>query len=89
MARLNAAAPWLIAMLGLLPPLLAGVAAAGRGGAGGRLVAVSFATAIASLLLVTASFAFDQPATIDLALALALLGLPGILLLAMFEERWL
>lgn len=86
---MTAAALWLIATFGLLPPLLAGVVGAGRQAAGARLVAVSFTTSIASLLLVATSFAFDQPASIDLALALALLSLPGTLLLAMFEERWL
>lgn len=86
---MSAALPWLLAALGLLPPLLAGVIGAGRNAAGARLVAVSFATSIASLLLVALSFAFDQPAAIDLALALALLSLPGTLLLAMFQERWL
>jgi multisubunit Na+/H+ antiporter MnhF subunit len=35
------------------------------------------------------TFAFDQPALIDLALALALLSLPGTLLLSLFLERWL
>jgi multicomponent Na+:H+ antiporter subunit F len=41
------------------------------------------------LLLMALSFAFDQPSSFDLALALALLGLPGTLLFAVFTERWL
>ncbi|HEX4149975.1 MAG TPA: monovalent cation/H+ antiporter complex subunit F [Pirellulales bacterium] len=61
----------------------------GRGEIGLRLIAAQLATALAILLLIALSFAFDQASTIDLALTLALLTLPGTLLLALFEERWL
>ena len=44
---------------------------------------------VASAVLMTLSFAFDQPSSIDLALTLALLSAPGTLILALFEERWL
>ena len=35
------------------------------------------------------TFAFDQSSFIDLALTLALLTLPGTLVMALFLERWL
>ena len=80
---------WLWASLGFLPPLLAGVIAAARGSLGRRLVGVQFTTASAILFLLAESFAFDQASSIDLALTLAILTLPGTLLLALFVERWL
>lgn len=80
---------WLIAAVALLPVLIAGVVCAARGEVGRRLVAIQFATSIAVMLLVVLDFAFGQPSSMDLALALALLGLPGTLLLALFQERWL
>ena len=80
---------WLAATFGLVAPLLAALAAAGRGVAGMRLLAVQLATSLATLLLVALSFLFDQASSIDLALTLALLTLPGTLLFCLFEERWL
>ncbi len=80
---------WLATTLGLLPPLLLAVIAAGRKAAGARLLAVELATSLATFLLIAMSFLFDQASAIDLALALALLTLPGTLLFCMFEERWL
>ena len=80
---------FLAATLGLLPPLAVAVVAAGRGAVAGRLVAVQLASSLAITLLVLLSFVFDQPSSIDLALTLALLGLPGTLLMAFFLERWL
>lgn len=80
---------WLLAALALLPPFALAVVAAGRGPQGLRLVAVQLATALTTLILVALSFALDQPATIDLALVLAVLTLPGTLLFAVFQERWL
>lgn len=80
---------WLIASIGLLPPLVIAVIACGRHAISERLVAVELATSLAILLLITLSFAFDQPSSIDAALTLALLTLPGTLLLALFAERWL
>ena len=41
------------------------------------------------MVLVAMTFAFDQPSFMDLPLAMALLALPGSLLIAMFLERWL
>lgn len=80
---------WLSATLALLPPFAMAVLACGRGALAFRLVAVQLATALATLLLVALSFALDQPAVIDLALTLAVLTLPGTLLFALFQERWL
>jgi multicomponent Na+:H+ antiporter subunit F len=80
---------WLAAALALLPPFALAVVASGRAALRFRLVAVQFATSLATLLLVALSFALYQPATIDLALILAVLTLPGTLLFALFQERWL
>jgi multicomponent Na+:H+ antiporter subunit F len=80
---------WMAAVIALLPPLAVATVAASRGGAAGRFVSVQMGTAIATPLLVLMTFAFDQPALIDIALALALLSLPGTLVLALFLERWL
>lgn len=80
---------WLLASLGLLPPLIAAVVACGRGGVSGRLVAVQLAYSLAIFLLVLLEFVFAQPSSLGLALALALLGLPGMLVLVLFRERWL
>ena len=80
---------WLVAALALLPPLALAVVAAGRGTAMTRLVALQLATSLTTLLLVLFSFLFDQSSSIDLALTFALLTLPGTLVLAVFEERWL
>jgi multisubunit Na+/H+ antiporter MnhF subunit len=80
---------WLAAVVAFLIAFAVPVLAAARGGAGGRFVAVQMGTAIATPLFVLMTFAFDQPALIDLALALALLSLPGTLLLSLFLERWL
>jgi multisubunit Na+/H+ antiporter MnhF subunit len=80
---------WLAAALALTPPLLAALIACGRSAISRRLVAFELATALALPLLIALSFAFDQASSIDLALTLALLSLPGTLLLALFTERWL
>ena len=44
---------------------------------------------MAVLTLAAMDYAFDQPAAIDIALSLALLSLPGTLVFAVFQERWL
>lgn len=80
---------WLVAALALTPVFVIAAAAAARGAIPGRLVAIQFATAMAVFLLVVLAFAFHQPSSLDLALTLALLGLPGTLLLTVFQERWL
>ncbi|MBH9536855.1 monovalent cation/H+ antiporter complex subunit F [Novosphingopyxis sp. YJ-S2-01] len=80
---------WLAASIALILPFALAAFAIWRGPIAGRLAAVQLASVIAVLLLVAMDFAFDQPAAIDIALSLALLSLPGTLLYALFEERWL
>lgn len=80
---------WLLASIGLLPPLVAAVVAAGTRGVPGQLVAIQLALSLTVFALVLLEFAFAQPSSLDLALALALLGLPGTLVLVLFQERWL
>lgn len=81
--------PWFAVALALLPPFALAVTSAAHRALGFRLVAVQFATSLALLLLIALSFALDQPAAIDLALTLGVLTLPGTLLFAVFQERWL
>ncbi|GEP00854.1 hypothetical protein [Methylobacterium haplocladii] len=80
---------WIAALCALLPPLGVAVAAALRGGLAQRFAASQLATTVAIFSLVLTTFAIDQPSSIDLAITLALLGLPGSLLVAVFVERWL
>jgi multicomponent Na+:H+ antiporter subunit F len=80
---------WLIASLALLPPFAVGFVLAGRGNVALRLVAFEFTASLAVFILLALDFAFDQTSSIDLALTLALLNLPGTLVLALFSERWL
>lgn len=80
---------WTMAVLAMLPALLIAVVGACRGGTASRLAAVQLAAAVAVLCLELMTFAFDQSAFIDLPLCLALLTLPGTLILALFLERWL
>ncbi|MGH8141971.1 MAG: hypothetical protein ACREU2_05550 [Steroidobacteraceae bacterium] len=80
---------WLATSLGLIPPLGWAVIASGRGAVGGRLIAVQLTSSLGVLLLIAMSFVIAQPASIDLALTLALLALPGVLVLTFFYERWL
>jgi multicomponent Na+:H+ antiporter subunit F len=80
---------WLIASIALLPPLSVAIVCCGVGAIHLRLIAVELATSLAVVFLIMLSFAFDQASSIDLALSLALLTLPGTLILALFQERWL
>ena len=80
---------WMLALLAAAPAIAAPAVAACRGEVAMRLVGLQLATAIASLLLLLMSFAFDQPSFTDLGLTLALLALPGTLLMAVFIEAWL
>lgn len=80
---------WFLATLAMMPAFAVPVMAAARGGAAARLVAAQLAAAVATQALLCTSFAFDQTSYVDLALTLALLGLPGTLLIAVFLERWL
>ncbi|MGH8111800.1 MAG: hypothetical protein ACREPF_07915 [Rhodanobacteraceae bacterium] len=80
---------WLLAALGLWPPVIAAAITCGRGGVSGRLVALELVMSLAVFEFVLLEFAFAQPSSLGLALALALLGLPGTLVLVLFRERWL
>jgi multicomponent Na+:H+ antiporter subunit F len=80
---------WLLAAIGLLPAFSLAVFYAGRGGTARRLVAAQLASSLAAIILATMTFAFDQSAFMDLPLTLALLSFPGMLLIALFLERWL
>jgi multisubunit Na+/H+ antiporter MnhF subunit len=80
---------WAIAIICMLPPFALAVFQASTGRTGSRLAAVQLTTSLAGLLLIAMTFAQSEPAFIDLALAVALLSLPGTLLMALFFERWL
>ena len=80
---------WLYASIALLLPFALTLVALARGSIADRLAAVQIASTMAVLLLAAMDFAFDQPAGIDIALSLALLSLPGTLVFALFQERWL
>lgn len=82
-------APWMVAAIALLAPLAIALFALVRGPVGKRLAAMQAASVIGVIELAMLSFAFDQPAAIDLALTLALLSLPAALLYAVFHERWI
>jgi multicomponent Na+:H+ antiporter subunit F len=81
--------PWLLSLIAWLPPLALPLWVAARGRLADRLVALQLATSVVILLVVLASFAFDQSSIIDLALALTVLSLPATLMFALFIERWL
>ena len=81
--------PWLLAALGLLPPLAVPLLACARGPTAQRLVAVQMLTAIGVLVLVTLTFVLAEASSIDLALTFGLLGVPASLLFAVVLERWL
>jgi len=80
---------WFVMVLLLLPAFGVAVFAGCRGLATPRLVAMQLASSLAGFLLIGMTFAFHQAAFIDLPLSLALLTLPGMLLLTLFLERWL
>jgi multicomponent Na+:H+ antiporter subunit F len=79
----------MIATIALLPPFAGAVLAGCRGRTASRLVALQLASSLACMALISMTFAFDEAAFIDLPLALALLSLPGMLIIAVFLERWL
>ncbi len=81
--------PWLLTILALLPPFALAAWHACRGRSGARIAALQLASALTAFMLIALTFAQDEPAFIDLPLSLALLSLPGSLLVALFFERWL
>jgi multisubunit Na+/H+ antiporter MnhF subunit len=80
---------WLFTLIALTPACAIPLLAASRGSVTSRLVAVQLLTSLTTLALVSITFVFNQPTFIDLPLALALLALPGSLLMALFIERWI
>lgn len=80
---------WSMAFVALLPAFAIPVVTGLRGGTAARLVGVQLASGVAIILLTLVTFVFDQSSFVDIALSLALLTLPGTLVLALFLERWL
>jgi multicomponent Na+:H+ antiporter subunit F len=80
---------WLCAAAALLPPFGLMLVLCGKGNPADRFVALQFCAGLAVLLFVMLDFGLGQPSFIDLPLALALLNVPGTLVLALFLERWL
>jgi multisubunit Na+/H+ antiporter MnhF subunit len=87
MAGLNL--PWLAAAIATLMALALPLGAALRGNVAHRLAALQMASVVAVWGFVELVFAFGQSSSLDLAVTLALLSLPGVLVLAVFAERWL
>ncbi len=86
MAGLNPT--WLAASIATLLALAVPVWAALVGPVAHRLAAVQLASITTSWLLVELCLAFGRPTFLDLAVTLALLSLPGMLVIAVFYERW-
>lgn len=80
---------WLIATGVLLLALLPCAVVAFRAEVMDRLIALELAGTIATLLIVTLAQGLGRPSIFDLALAVALLSVPGTLVYAYFLERWL
>lgn len=80
---------WFIASGVLLLALLPCTVVAFRAAVMDRLIALELAGTIATLLIVTLAQGLGRPSIFDVALALALLSIPGTLLYAYFLERWL
>jgi multisubunit Na+/H+ antiporter MnhF subunit len=81
--------PWMLATIAMLPAFAVPVVIACRGGTKTRFIAVQLASSLAAQILILMTFAFDQSAFVDLPLTLALLTLPGTLIMALFLERWI
>jgi len=81
---------WALSVLALLPAFALPVFVACRDAhTGNRLVAAELASSLACCLLAALTFVIDQSSFMDIALCLALLSLPGALIIATFLERWL
>lgn len=80
---------WLLAAILMVPALAIPVAIALRASANHRLAAVQLAGAYAALILAMTTFAFKQSSSIDLALCVTLLSVPGAYVYTVFMERWL
>jgi len=80
---------WWASSVALAASLAVPLAAVGRGSSAARFVALQLISSLTILVLIALSFALGQSSFIELPLALALLSLPGTLLMALFLERWL
>jgi multisubunit Na+/H+ antiporter MnhF subunit len=80
---------WWVSSVALVASLALPLAAVGRGSSAQRFVALQLISSLTMLVLIALSFALGQSSFIELPLALALLSLPGTLLMALFLERWL
>jgi len=80
---------WLYAAIALLPPFAAAIGIVSFGSAPRRLAALPFAGTLVTLLLMLLAMAVGQSSFFDLALAAALISIPGLLLYAHFMEQWL
>lgn len=80
---------WLIATGVLLLALVPCAVVVFRTAVPDRLVAVELAGTIATLFIVALAQGLGRPSLFDLALALALLSVPGTLVYTYFLERWL
>jgi multisubunit Na+/H+ antiporter MnhF subunit len=80
---------WLVAALGLLVGFTLAAIAAARGSLTERVVAFQVANTALSCLVVAFAAGLGEPAYLDLALALVLLGLVGTLAFTRFLEHWL
>lgn len=87
MAGLNL--PWLAAAIATLMALALPLGLCLRGNLASRIIAYQMVSVMAVFALVELSFAFGQSSSLDLAVTLAVLSLPGTALLAVFVERWL
>lgn len=80
---------WLIATGVLLLALVPCAVVAFRAEVLDRLVAIELAGTIAALFIVALAQGLGRSSLFDLALALALLSVPGTLVYTYFLERWL
>ena len=79
---------WGVALLLLLPPLLAALSMAWRGPVGTRFVGVQLAGSVGVVVMTVMTFAFDQSSSVDLAVTFGVLTATASLLYAVFVERW-
>ena len=80
--------PWLAAAAALLLGFVPCGVACVRGSLMARLVALEAATGLGVLVLLALAEGFHRQAYFGTALALALLGLPGVLVFTRVLERW-
>ncbi len=80
--------PWLLAVIALELGLVICTLVALRGTLPEGIVAMEVASCAGALAIAILAEAVGRPAWFDLALALALMSLPGALVFLTFVERW-